>query len=415
MTASYLRSVTSINNVRCIDAGALNLTWRELSKMLVNEKFDLIAIANEFGTVLAFKRFIEYARRLSPESKLITFGRLSYQIPKFFERYNLDAIVQSGDFEAGVATYVEWLNGKRKDTPGVSVNLKGKWTQPELGIFLEAEDWAFPDIKDIPYEAYDKLYFDDTKKFCGIPERRELVILIARGCPINCHFCEIPQQQGLRERRRPISAVIDYIETCFKQAPFEYVSMYAPTFTLDRLWVEDFCQRLIERGNCFPWKCVTTIFHLDRELISLMARSGCVRISIGLETLASNSQKTLPRIKHTKDTKFDELATWCAKAGIELNCFIILGLPGQTLDNAKYTIEKVRSKGARCRPTIYTPYEKLSSDMDEETVMAYDRQFFLQKLSPLEEAEFYKLAFGEELNPTRVMSKIPSKLPLQQV
>jgi anaerobic magnesium-protoporphyrin IX monomethyl ester cyclase len=409
MIGSHLRNTMQNLNVHCKDAGVLNLTWREIGKMLVNENFDVIVIANEFGTVLAVKRFIEYARNLSPKSKLITFGRLSYQIPEFFQRYSLDAIVWSGDFEAGVASYIEWLKEERKDTPGVSVNLQGTWSQPKKGIFLEAHEWAFPNIAEIPYEAYDRLYYDDTKKFCGIPERRELVVLIARGCPVNCHFCEIPRQQGLRERRRPVNATLDYIEKSFEQAPFEYVSFYAPTFTLDRSWVVDFCQKLIERGSRFPWKCVTTIFHLDLELINLMAKSGCVRISIGLETLEPNSQKSLPRMKHTNNEAFDRLADWCLEARLELNCFIILGLPNQTLEAAKYTIERVRAKGARCRPTIYTPYHKLSSDMDEQAVTSYDRQFFLQDLPEEMLAQFYKLAFPEETSPTTVMSKIPSK------
>src|SRR5262249_48589633 len=157
------------------------------------------------------------------------------QVPRLFEQFDLDAVVQSGDYEAGIAAVARWLATGSDPLPGVAVRSQDGWKQPSLpGTFLEGSDWSLPDVDEIPYAAYGRLYHDDQKKFCGIPDRRELVVPIARGCPILCQFCDVPGREGARERRLPVPRVISYIEQSFAAHPFEYVSMYAPTFTLHR-------------------------------------------------------------------------------------------------------------------------------------------------------------------------------------
>jgi radical SAM superfamily enzyme YgiQ (UPF0313 family) len=411
MVGAFLRRLPQVGAVRCVDAGALNYTWKDVANLIVDEPFDVVIIMNEFGVADAVGRMAQYVQHLSRRSKLVTFGRLSGQIPTFFQRYGFDAIVAQGDYESGVAAYIQYLAGARADVPGVYVREGGSWTPPPQGVFLDPEEWAFPDINEIPYRAYDQLYLDDSRKFCGIPERRELVVPVARGCPVNCSYCEVPRQQGLKERRRSVASVISYIEESFRKMPFEYVTFYAPTFTLNRAWVEQLCDALIDRGARYPWKCVTTVFHLDKALVEQMSRSGCVRISVGLETLDVPAKASLPRLKQVDDARFYDLAVWCSESRIELNCFIILGLPGQTVAGARFTMEQVRAAGARVRPTIYTPYEDLRPEMDERAVMSYDRQFFPKGLLPSDdEAALYRLAFGNEQRPTQVMANIPQRI-----
>src|SRR5690606_15315161 len=140
------------------------------------------------------------------------------------------------------------------------------------------------------YDAYSLMYKRDENKFCGIPQRKELVINVSRGCPVGCEYCDVPRMQGRNERRLSVDRLIEYIESSFQLIPFEYVSMYSPTFTLNKKWVMEFCDKMIKKGSKYPWKCITTVFHLDEELIKNMAKSGCIRISVGLETLGQNAR-----------------------------------------------------------------------------------------------------------------------------
>lgn len=415
MVAEQLRR-RRLATVDVLDAGALNVTWKDVADRLFQGGYDLIAVMNEYDALDGIGRLARYARELSPDARLITFGRLSSQIPRFFERFEFDAIVASGDYEAGVAAYAAILaaGAPQSPPPGVAVRAGGRWLAPaERGIQLDPGDWALPDVREIPYDSYDRMYRRDENKFCGIPERRELVVPVARGCPMGCSFCEVPELQGRRERRLPVAATLSYIADAFAAGPFEYVSFYAPTFTLRRAWVEELCDRLEALGSPYPWKCVTTLHHLDESLLARMGAAGCVRVSVGLETLDDGGHASLPPIKRTSPGRLEEVAGWCRRAQVELNCFVILGLPGTSPQGARDTVEQVRRLGARVRPTVYAPIEQLSEDMDEAGVAALNRQLFVDDVEPGEALELYGLLYGFEPHPTRVMNRIPAAAPGQ--
>jgi anaerobic magnesium-protoporphyrin IX monomethyl ester cyclase len=415
LTAGYLRAMPEVDSVTVVEGGLLNLNWKAVGDLLFQGDADVIAIMNDFDAVDGLERFIRYARELSPRSKLVTFGRLSSMVPGFFGNLDLDAVVGTGDYEAGVAAFVRAVadGGPRAGLPGTAVRVDGQW-QPasEHGRLLPAVDWVLPDITEIPYEAYDRLYAQDAHKFCGIPFRRELVVPVARGCPIGCDYCEVHQIDGLKERRLPVPAAIEYIDDSFAKAPFEYVAFYAPTFTLRKPWVRDLATALMDRPRPVRWKCSTTVHHLDAELVALMGLSGCIRISVGLETLEPAGHGALPRTKQIHEEQFNELAGWCATAGIELNAFVIVGLPGTSPAGVARTRDAVRAAGARFRPTVYTPLHELNPAMTTDVISTYNRQMLPPGVTPadVDPADLYRFVFGVDDRLTTVFDRIPRRV-----
>jgi len=412
---AYLRKNRLAHEVVCIDAAALNYTWKDVCDLLTH-KFDVILALNDFDAIDGFERFIVYATRLQSQAKLGTFGRLSKQIPQFFFRFGLDWIASDGDYEATASAMVTAAGSASCESlPGIWTNKSGQYLPPVAGLFLEPEAWEFPDVEEIPYQAYDRLYANDLNKFCGIPDRRELVVPVARGCPIGCFFCDVPAMQGRRERRVSVDRVVSYIEHAFHANPFEYVSFYAPTFTLDPNWVHALCSRMKSLTQRYPWKCVTTPTHLDAALVREMAEAGCVRISVGLETLDPQGLSTLPKSKRSSQERLEVLAAQCRDVGAELNCFVILGLPGDSLQGVEYTVQQVLKSGARVRPTIYTPYHLLRADMTPAEVSAFNRQLFVDNAHlAQDESAYYQLCYA---NPhdrsTRVMDRVVARARME--
>lgn len=411
-TGGYLRTLPFVDTVVTEEAGLLNMNWKAVGDLLFQGDYDVIAIMNDIDAVDGLERFIHYARQLSPRSRLVTFGRLSSMLPGFFGSLDLDAVVTSGDPEAGVAEYVRAVadGGPGAGLPGVVVRVGERWS-PESGpgAMLPARDWVLPDVTEIPYVAYDQLYAQDAHKFCGIPLRRELVVPIARGCPIGCDYCDVHQIAGLKERRLSVQAALDYIDASRKAIPFEYVAFYAPTFTLNKAWVRELAEALLRRDDSLPWKCSTTVHHLDEDLVSLMGRSGCIRISVGLETLEPAGHGTLPRAKQIHEEQFLELGRWCGAAGIELNAFVIVGLPGTTVDGVRRTREVVREAGARFRPTVYTPFEQMRPTMRAEEIARFNRQMLpADSVRPgVDASDLYRFVFGVDDRLTTVHERIP--------
>ncbi len=411
--AGHLRRRADVAHVVALDAGALNTSWKELADTIF-EGWDVVAIANDHDAIDGLARTIGYVRELSPRSAIVTFGRLSHESGGFFRQFDLDGIVEDGDNEAGVGAFVDWVRGAAAlPLPGVAVRTAGAWLAAGgPGGRLEPDQWSLPDIGEIPYAAYDALYRRDRNAFCGIPLRRELIVPMARGCPVQCAFCDVPQREGIRERRLAVETVVDYIVSSFAALDFEYASMYAPTFTLDPRWVLAFCERLRATGRDYPWKCTTTARHLSRPLIAAMGAAGCRRISIGLETLDAGGQRALPRAKRTNEQSVDDLAAWCRAAGIELNCFVIVGLPGSSPEGDEYTIAYVRRLGARVRPMMYTPFDQITGATSPAEAARYNRQLGDPSAPPETNRRRYAMLFGADAVPTRVGDGIPARGPV---
>ena len=413
LVSSYIRKNFPSYAVEGIDAAALNYTWKEMCNLLVKQ-YDVICLYNDYDAADTFQRFMYYLKTLAPKTKVITFGRLSKQVPKFFFQFNIDAIAYRGDYELCVRNYLLYLEGKQTQAAGVLLHPADTFS--DAG-FMQSTEWALPNVNEVPYAAYNYMYRDDLNKFCGIPDRQELVVPLARGCPVGCDFCDVPPMQGKLEKRLSVDATLAYIVDCFQKLPFEYVSFYAPTFTLNRKWVLEFCEQASNLTRIYPWKCVTVLKMLDDELLAKMAQAGCVRISLGIETFSASSADNLPVCKREMRDKFIEIAQLCQLNGIELNCFIMLGYPGDTPAQVLQTIEFCREMGARVRPTIYTNYHLMREDMSINEVNQFNRQLFTPGLINTNDAEvYYQFFFNNKKDlPTAVTANIPSIQNLEQM
>ena len=409
--AAYIRKGLDLDAI-AIDASKGDVAWMDIARLLHKEQFNVVAIMHDLGSSFeGLKLFIKYCRSISHTAKLIIFGRQVTKTPIFYQRYDVDAIVESGDYEAGVRDFIRCVADSTYQPMGITIRNGSIWTRPfQKGEFLPATEWVLPDIKEVNYSSYDRLYARDENKNCGIPNRRELVVPIARGCPIGCEFCEVWKREGLPERRLPINRVIDYITSSFAEAPFEYVSFYAPTFSLKKEWVKELSNELIKLGSRHPWKCTTALPFLDKELIELMAKSGCVRISVGLETLGQG-RKGLPVVKRVAQERLCEVALWCKKYGVELNCFVILGLPSEMVEDSEYTAKIVRRIGGRYRPTAYERVLEDSRDITEEEILFNAQRRFFTAFSLGNVRRLNCLLFEEE-SPTQVMGSVPQKKPI---
>jgi anaerobic magnesium-protoporphyrin IX monomethyl ester cyclase len=402
--AGYLRRQG--HRVDAVDAAALNAGWRDLCHLL-QPGYDLVALFNDFDAVDTFARTLAYVRALSPGARTVTFGRLSKSVPGFFRQFDLDAVIASGDSEAGVAGFARHLESGGP-TPGVDRREGGAWVDGGPGELLPTGAWVLPDVEDIPYDAYRRMYANDLHKYCGIPGRMELVVPVARGCPIGCAFCDVPTLQGKKERRIPVERAMAYIDDCFERLPFEYLSFYAPTFTLHRAWVRELCAAMRAARRPYRWKCTSTLVHVDEALLEAMAAAGCVRVSVGLETLDPGALGGLPRCKRDAEARLKEVAAVCRRVGIELNCFVIAGLPGDGVDGVAHTIRTVLGEGARVRPTVYAPYHLMRDDMTVEEIARFNRQLFVDD-DPGHAAgqPYYALLFQNEYDrATTVMEEI---------
>lgn len=385
--AAYLRK--NDIEVKILDGGVLSLSWDDFFREL-QKGYDVLAILNRTENVDSVRRLANYCKEISPSTKILTYGQASVLIPNFFKNYHLDAIVYSGDWELVIKKYVDYLEGKClfKDLNGLLIKTNNKWVKTNKGGRLSPEEWEFPALDLLPLDDYNRIY-EKEENISGIKGKKELSFTVSRGCPYNCIFCTAPKIDGLVERRRSVSAVLGFIRDSIKYYNFDYISMFSPTFTLNKKWVLDFCSKIVKEKLNIKWKCVTTINNIDSELVHAMAEAGCFRIGFGVETLELEAQKNIH--KFVSEEQLKKVISLCLENNITPLCFLMIGIPGQTKEGIEYTINKIQEMGGEIRATIYTPYQELNENMSEEEVLTFDRGIHKKLVKGMTEREIFNI------------------------
>lgn len=111
----------------------------------------------------------------------------------------------------------------------------------------------------------------------------------SRGCPFNCEFCSMASILGTQTRVRPVEEVIEEIKSLHGR----YILFNDNNLAQEFDYYKELFRRLIplkkKWGGQASWNIIK-----DREMLELMAKSGCKSLHVGFETL--QSQLGVPKI-----------------------------------------------------------------------------------------------------------------------
>ena len=122
--------------------------------------------------------------------------------------------------------------------------------------------------------------------------------------------------------------------------------------------MKDFLNQLIDANLDITWTCFAAVNTVDKEILQLMAKSGCWRIFYGYETAVPALAKNLLTNKKNRDlNNMKQIAQWTREAGIDANGSFMIGLPGETPELAKQTIQNaIDLDPDTAQFSIATPY-----------------------------------------------------------
>jgi radical SAM superfamily enzyme YgiQ (UPF0313 family) len=161
-------------------------------------------------------------------------------------------------------------------------------------------------------------------------------VVTSRGCPAGCRFCIKHVSYGRSVRFRSPESVLAEIEQLVGLG-VRSIHMYADLFTLNRDHVMGICEGLVERGLNVRWTCNSRVDFVDEEMLQTMARSGCWMISWGIE---SGDDAMLRRMhKGITTDQVERAIRWSKDAGIMNWGYFIIGLPGETEESIRRTID----------------------------------------------------------------------------
>jgi radical SAM superfamily enzyme YgiQ (UPF0313 family) len=161
-------------------------------------------------------------------------------------------------------------------------------------------------------------------------------IVTSRGCPAGCTYCikHVSYQYGVR-LRSPENILAELQQLA--ELGVHNIHMYADLFTVNRDQVAGLCELIISSGLKVRWTCNSRVDYVDEEMLRLMGQAGCWLISWGIE---SANEAIL---KHARKGYRQEQAIralrWAKAAGVKNWGYFIIGLPGETEETIRETIE----------------------------------------------------------------------------
>jgi len=158
----------------------------------------------------------------------------------------------------------------------------------------------------------------------------------SRGCPFHCIFCVGRKMVGGKVRYR--SPVLAAEELAYLSAlNFHQVNLADDLFTANPRHCLAVCDEIMKRKIKVKWTSFARVDTVSREVLGRMKEAGCTAVSFGIET---GSPEILKIIK--KGITLDQVTAavrLCNEAGLLPHASFILGLPGETPDTLRQTLE----------------------------------------------------------------------------
>lgn len=241
------------------------------------------------------------------------------------------------------------------------------------------------DKEDYMIEPNDNLLFDVGNL--------RLPLFSSKGCPFSCIYCDVQQKIfNFKEADRvaeEFQDLIDYGATS--------IHILDDAFNIRRNRVVDISAALVDRGISIDWSARGTV-EVREDVIEALAKAGCNRLHVGIESLDDSVLTTLK--KHQRYKHIEEFSRLCARYGIDILGYFIMGAPGETEEYRETLPAMIDDLGIRLpyfnilTPLAETPYYsqllregKFERDHWEDFSADPVRDFIMPDIRPDEERE----------------------------
>jgi radical SAM superfamily enzyme YgiQ (UPF0313 family) len=315
-----------------LGGGFVNTELRELTEPRVFDYFDFVTLDDGERPLLALIDHLQGKR--SAQRLVRTFVRTDAAVPPF-EKGGLGGIStpldQSNDVNSaeippnpplvkGETQRVQYINWPEPDVPFSDVGTP-TWDGLPLDRYLSLLDMLNP---------MHRLWSDG----------RWNKLTIAHGCYWKkCSFCDITLDYISRYETTTAEMLVDRIEAIIEetgQTGFHFVDEAAPPKML-RALAEELLRRKV---SISWWGNIRFEKSFTPELCQLLADSGCIAISGGLEVASDRLLKLMK-----KGVSVDQVARVTygfAEAGILVHAYLMYGFPTQTVQDTVDALEYVR-------------------------------------------------------------------------
>jgi anaerobic magnesium-protoporphyrin IX monomethyl ester cyclase len=335
-----------------------------------NSKTVIQAVQNQMPDILAFSAttgshsaYLKLAGSIrshllssSPPGSTIPLFVLGGPHATFFPEVICDPVLDIICRGEGETALVELCNriSMRRDFNSVP----GLWVKRNDSIHKNPLSPLIKDLDTIPFP--DRTIYTRSYRFFRKMSMQR--VLFSRGCPYECTYCynscmrKLTHGLGAYQRQRGIESVIEEL-SMLKSGAAKTFNIVDDTFGLRREWSINFLE-IYSRKIGLPFIINTRAELLDADLVSALAKARCYCVQIGVESGNETLRKEVLG-KTTTDATLLNAAGLVHKYNIKLLTYNMMGIPGETLEQAFMTIDiNYRMKTDFPRVSIFQPYPR---------------------------------------------------------
>lgn len=171
--------------------------------------------------------------------------------------------------------------------------------------------------------------------------------IASMGCPYPCTFCHEPvirlmyRQETKSDylRRKSVRRTVDEIKYIKDRYPLKHVHFSDDLFFIRNSykWLEEFAE-VYPKEVGIPWNCNIRYDSVREHAADLLEKAMCYGAAVGLESGNQDIREKVIR-KQSKNDHIVEGARLLRAKGIKVLTTNMVGLPGETLDNALETVQ----------------------------------------------------------------------------
>lgn len=235
-----------------------------------------------------FKIAVKLNDELKKLKKLVVFGGIHAMI-KPEECIKYTDVVCIGE---GEKTLIELMK-KIKNQETIS-NIKNLWIKRNCQIEKNPLDDLNQDLDSVSFFNFsekNKYYLENNTLISGDPIKNHSTyhIMVGRGCPFACSYCEnsflhkLYEKKGKFIRLRSVDNVIKELIAVKKGWKIKHIAFDDEVFILNKDWLKDFLKKYKEK-ICLPFGVDLHPSAITEESIKMLKEAGLEKVTMGIQS-----------------------------------------------------------------------------------------------------------------------------------
>ncbi|CAA7619081.1 putative enzyme [Magnetospirillum sp. LM-5] len=325
------------HQVSLVDATSMEMDVETAANAVLATKPELVGLSVLTNYADHAKALADRLKELAPDLTIVLGGAhtASFYQEILTDMPSVDHVLR-GESDTSVCEYVRHLRDPERlhqvkglvyrDADGKTV------VNPPAAIVEDMDQIPMP-----AWHLYDmSIYRPLPMQFKQAPV---FTMMTGRGCAwARCKFCFQSDRVGPSFRRHSVKRVLDEMEILVNRYGIKEVHFWDDIFVLNKKWVEEFAAEKKRRGlGHVTWVGSTQANTAKPGMIRTLREAGGWSLFVGVE---SGNQELLNGMDKgiTLDMVRRVMAE-CHEVGMETRCAFMLGLPGETPEMGRKTIE----------------------------------------------------------------------------